>query len=654
MNKRQIICIIFISYVLAACTDVTPTPQGTNITTNTVIPAEEPVGETATKVVPATPTAESREDLTPTPEETAVENTPEGKPEILSMTLPVYLMSGNYQALEGLMGDSFAIGYWQSEGQTLTPAEAVEQLRLNLLPDPTAFRFTNDRSLFPDLGELDPTKAFGPQVKVVDLVYSQGWGADGQGEAILAIGLNVDGQYWPGMIYAPAGFEEGTETNGGAQQGLTTYVNEHAGYAFDYPAEWVLKGEPSPDSYNYVITIQSFKTGRGGSVPADQAKLDFVTCNSAECNTLQAVQARIDEQVAAGMLEILSEETWTLAGGIPAIRRQVVGEMGVEVASLITEFDGKALRVSGYGDMVAFDEIVHTLRPAITVPSETGLRAISEVPQSLPEGETVNLLFFLINDSDGKLYVLNWFTPLEGLGGEIFRVKRDGVILPYQGPLASRVEPGPDSYTMLEAGEIVSAEVDLSTAYDFSTPGNYTIEFISPRISHIAKTEAEMATTLDELGPVQIPSNKVTLVIGEAVNCNSSADGDIAEDTLMRFFSLLNQGKYADAAALYGGEYEMLINYNPTSDPADHAHLLEMGCTVNGLQCLPARSIQTAAECSNSFEFSVQFENPGGNLFIQNPGGDWPEGTLPRSTFQYTVVKTEDGFFVQELPIYVP
>jgi hypothetical protein len=319
------------------------------------------------------------------------------------------------------------------------------------------------------------------------------------------------------MIYAPAGFEEATETNGRAQQGLTTYVNEHAGYAFDYPAEWILTGEPRPDAYIYAISIQSIKLNQGtGPVPADQAKLDFVTCNSVECNTLQAVQAQIDEQVAAGTLAILSEETWMLAGGIPAIRRQVIGEMGVEVASLITEFDGRALRVSGYGDFSAFDEIVRTLRPIEGQSTETGLKAVLEIPQSLPVSEPVKLQFFLINDTDSRLYVLNWFTPLEGLGGEIFRVERDGGKVPYQGILASRGDPTPEAYTMLEAGEIVSAEVDLSTAYDFSTPGNYTIEFISPKISHIAKTEAEMATTLDELGPVQIESNTVTLVVREA------------------------------------------------------------------------------------------------------------------------------------------
>ena len=177
-------------------------------------------------------------------------------------------------------------------------------------------------------------------------------------------------------------------------------------------------------------------------------------------------------------------------------------------------------------------------------PPKTELRAGLEIPHSLPIGEAVNLRFFLINDTDSPLYLLNWFTPLEGLGGEIFRVARDGELVPYQGPLASRAEPGPDSYTMLEAGEIVSAEVDLSKAYDFSIPGDYTIEFISPRVSHVARSEAEMAKTFDDLGPVQIPANEVTVkIVAESF---SSTDSGAARDTLIRYFSLLSEGKYAD------------------------------------------------------------------------------------------------------------
>jgi hypothetical protein len=65
----------------------------------------------------------------------------------------------------------------------------------------------------------------------------------------------------------------------------------------------------------------------------------------------------------------------------------------------------------------------------------------------------------------------------------------------------------------LEAGESVSAEIDLAEGYDFSQAGQYTIQFRSPRISQIAKTEAEKADSFEELGMIQIPSNTANVII---------------------------------------------------------------------------------------------------------------------------------------------
>jgi len=147
-------------------------------------------------------------------------------------------------------------------------------------------------------------------------------------------------------------------------------------------------------------------------------------------------------------------------------------------------------------------------------PPETELQATIEVPATLSSGEAVNLKFTLINNTDARLHVLKWYTPLEGIAGKIFRVERDGQAIPYQDILAKRAAPPPEAYVSLEPGKSVSAEVDLATAYDFSEAGEYTIEFLSPSISHVVRTEAEMAKTVDDLGPVQIPSNRVTITIG--------------------------------------------------------------------------------------------------------------------------------------------
>jgi hypothetical protein len=159
------------------------------------------------------------------------------------------------------------------------------------------------------------------------------------------------------------------------------------------------------------------------------------------------------------------------------------------------------------------------------------LVASLELPDTLLVNEPVTLKFTLQNLSDEALYFLKWYTPLEGISGEIFRVKRDGQLVPYEGILAMRADPLPESYIHLDPGESVSAEVDLSQAYDFSKSGVYTVAFLSPNISHIASSEAEMAKSVDNLYPVSVSSNEVSVEIVEN-SSNESSFGISAEGAL--------------------------------------------------------------------------------------------------------------------------
>lgn len=305
-----------------------------------------------------------------------------------------------------------------------------------------------------------------------------------------------------------------------------------------------------------------------------------------------------------------------------------------------------------YYDFVLGEPAV-PLQPTNELPAAVELAARLKVEEALPDGSAVRLLFTLTNHADAPFYVLKWFTPLEGVGGEIFRVERDGRALPYEGVLASRGDPTADSYLLLPAGGSVSAVVDLAGAYDFTGEGTYTIAFLSPRISHVARTEEEMAETLAELGPIEMRANEVILKIGAGEHASTSSDP--AEGALVRYFSLLSEGNYADAVELHGGGYDVLLEWNPTADADDLVGLLKLGCTTNGLQCLPIKTITAMGTgAPNTFEFALQFENPDGSLFVLNPQGDWPNGTMPQSLFEYTVMKSGTGFVVQDLPVYAP
>jgi hypothetical protein len=177
---------------------------------------------------------------------------------------------------------------------------------------------------------------------------------------------------------------------------------------------------------------------------------------------------------------------------------------------------GQSIQADGAarGSSLLATQITVQAEPTVNEAPGHALDATLEMPSHLTNGKTVELEFTLTNNSEVGLYILTWFTPLEGaLGGEIFCVERGGQPILYRGPLAERGGPTPDAYVFLDAVASVSATVDLSTAYDFAEPGEYTTAFISPRISHVARTEGEMAASVDDLGPVAMPSNQVSVTI---------------------------------------------------------------------------------------------------------------------------------------------
>lgn len=109
--------------------------------------------------------------------------------------------------------------------------------------------------------------------------------------------------------------------------------------------------------------------------------------------------------------------------------------------------------------------------------------------------EPVNLTFELTNTGGEDLYVLTWYTPLEGLFSDCLKVERDGGRVEYDGPLPKRGNPTAENYVLVPAGQTVSKEVEVSRAYDVNTPGNYDVE-LDTEVDDIVTAAA--AKTLDE------------------------------------------------------------------------------------------------------------------------------------------------------------
>src|SRR5215207_7842333 len=62
------------------------------------------------------------------------------------------------------------------------------------------------------------------------------------------------------------------------------------------------------------------------------------------------------------------------------------------------------------------------------------------------------------------------------------------------------------------------------------------------------------------------------------------------QEVLIKFFDLLNSKQYAEADALYGGDYEQLQIFSSDTAPSGHAKLWADACQLAGLQCLKVRS----------------------------------------------------------------
>ena len=127
----------------------------------------------------------------------------------------------------------------------------------------------------------------------------------------------------------------------------------------------------------------------------------------------------------------------------------------------------------------------------------------------------------------------------------------------------------------------------------------------------------------------------------------ASADVEQAQEALLAFFDYLHNGRYPEAAALYGGSYETMAAHNPDFDANDHAGLLQQACLVNGAICLGVETaVFTNQPSPGNFDFLVTFATDDGTPFtIQLP--EQP----PQTQFPFTIQMTEPGSYRVVTPL---
>lgn len=105
-------------------------------------------------------------------------------------------------------------------------------------------------------------------------------------------------------------------------------------------------------------------------------------------------------------------------------------------------------------------------------------RLFSASINCLPSYQTTDEVkcdFSLTNNGNRPYSVLKWNTPLNALTPSGLTVFRDRKRLESNGISMKREDPNPRDFLPIVARETVSEKVDISSEYDTSKPGTYTV-----------------------------------------------------------------------------------------------------------------------------------------------------------------------------------
>lgn len=145
-------------------------------------------------------------------------------------------------------------------------------------------------------------------------------------------------------------------------------------------------------------------------------------------------------------------------------------------------------------------------------PAQEAFSCSLSAPPSVRAGEPVKVAMKLGNRTAQTAYVLTWRTPFEGLFGNDWQVTRDGVELPYSGPMVKRGDPAADDYISIAPGAAADAEVVVSLAYDMKQPGRYKIALRGP-LMDVTTTQSEVPRPLAQHKAVPIACPVVETVV---------------------------------------------------------------------------------------------------------------------------------------------
>jgi len=115
------------------------------------------------------------------------------------------------------------------------------------------------------------------------------------------------------------------------------------------------------------------------------------------------------------------------------------------------------------------------------------------VAEDVHKGGLIIVELSINNPTSENIEVLQYFTPLEGILGEVFTVEFQGEPLDYLGPMVKRKPPTEEDWLPINANETLTAKIDISPYWDMSEAGEYTLNLTSD-FSYRSESQEEPAT----------------------------------------------------------------------------------------------------------------------------------------------------------------
>jgi hypothetical protein len=132
-------------------------------------------------------------------------------------------------------------------------------------------------------------------------------------------------------------------------------------------------------------------------------------------------------------------------------------------------------------------------------------------------GESLTAHVTVFNPSSADVTVLTWFTPLEGMRSDLFRIEHEetGRLAVYKGMIMKRVFPAPESaYVTIAAGEAKFIELSLSDNYHFMVDGAHRISLLSAL--HYFSSSSVVANASEFDGELEVSSEPHIVVVERA------------------------------------------------------------------------------------------------------------------------------------------